>query len=163
MVVEGRLDLTGQRVVVRRGLVRSLDDRDRTGALDRRPERLRRERPEACHCDTADRPSQAAKVIDDRSRGIGDRAHGHDDLGRIRRAIWFDAAIAPTGQVAPFRERRVELTREPLIERSLAEPTLHVAVLVLDDAGHERLQRVEPGSDPHSRIPDEVTKELILR
>ena len=48
------------------------------------------------------------------------------------------------------------------VEGPLTDPPLHVAVLVLDDAGHERLGRVEQVADALARIADERAEELVL-
>ena len=45
---------------------------------------------------------------------------------------------------------------------ALPDPALHVAVLVLDDAGHERRVRVEQAVDPFARIAHERAQQLVL-
>ena len=48
------------------------------------------------------------------------------------------------------------------VEGALADAALHVAVLVLDDAGHERLGRVEQVADALARVADELAQQLVL-
>ncbi len=142
VVVQRRLDLACQRVVVGGGLVRALDDRDRARAADRRTQLVRGERPEARERDTADRPTEGAEMVDDGGRRVRHRAHRDHDLGGVLAAVRLDGGVAATGQDRPLRKRRVQLAREATIESTLADATFHVAVLVLDDAGH---QRARPG------------------
>src|SRR4029453_18607773 len=96
-----------------------------------------RERPETGDRGTADWPAASAEVIDDGGRRVRDGSHRDDDLGRILAAVRLDATIGPSGEDGPVAEGGGQLARQPVVEGPLPQPTLHVAVLVLDDAGHE--------------------------
>ena len=91
------------------------------------------------------------------------RAHGDEDLVGVLAAVGVDrgrsgrpvssAHSSNASSSAPGRR---------VVVRALADPALHVAVLVLDDAGHQRLGRVEQVADPLARVADELAQQLVL-
>ena len=90
-----------------------------------------------------------AEVVDDGDRGVGDRAHRDEDLGRVVAAVGVDQAVACGRSGRSIRPSRSASSPGIAVGvGALADAALHVAVLVLDDAGHQRLGRIEQVADP---------------
>ena len=162
VLVERRLHLAREGVVGRRRLVGPLDHGDRSRIVDERPEGRGGERTEARHGDRSDRSPLGAEVVDHRGRRVGHRPHRDQDVLGVLAAVRLDPAIAPAGELAPAGERIVDRRRQAVVEGALADPALHVAVLVLDDPGHQGLARLEPAPDGGPGVADELAEEIVL-
>ena len=110
-------------------------------AEPKRPPGLRREWSEGGDGDRADPTPLPAQVIDHGRGRVRDRPHAdHDELG-ILGAVRIDQAVprpvsASHSAIASLRASQAG------VEGALSDPTLHVRVLVLHHARHQR----EPGS-----------------
>ena len=94
------------------------------------------------------------------------RNHVAQKIGPIAKP----ANIVFTGELPKTRSGKImrRLLRDVAENRplgdttTLADPAVHVAVLVLDDAGHQRLRRIEQVADVQRRVADEVAQEIVL-
>ena len=82
-------------------------------------------------------------MIHDADRGIRDRAHGDEDRLRVLATVRLDGSNGATGELGPLHHGAREQAWDPLGVGALANPAFHVAVLVLDRAGHQGFGWVE--------------------
>ena len=128
------LDLAGQRIVVGRRLIGPFNDRHRRRGAQRR-QGFGGKWSEGGDGD-GDQTPLPAQVIDHGRGRVRDRPHAdHDELG-IQVRYGSMRPYRPC-QRLPFGHRLPE-HRSGRIEGALSDPSLHVRVLVLHNAGHQR-------------------------
>ena len=102
-------------------------------------------------------------MIHDGDRRVRQRPHRDEDLLGVVAAIRVDRGVRPTGLLRPRRHGVGQGRREQRVVRPLADATLHIAVLVLDDARHQGIGGLEQRLDRLPGIAHECAQQLVFR
>ena len=101
-------------------------------------------------------------IISGHQGGLHHAAHADQSELGVLHAISIDHLIAPPRLLVIHFHRFQHRPWDLVVIIALGDFALHVGVLILDDAGHDRVMRVEEAAKLHVRVAHELFHELEL-
>ncbi len=157
------LDVVGQGVAGGQRIVHPLHHREGLQMLERLHHLGAGEGAETGHVDDAH--LDALVLPDPIHGGLGrlhHAAHAHDGVLRVLHAVAVHHVVAPPGEFIVLVHGVLDSLGHPAVVGPLGDLALHVAVLVLDHAGHHWVVGIEQVDQLVLRGPDELAHELRL-
>jgi hypothetical protein len=148
-LAEGGPDLSQHRQVDCQRLVQALEHGDALLALEDACQQVAREGPEHHHVDDAHLDAaRLAQVVGDRLGGRHQAALAQDQVVGVVGSVGHHPPVATSRQLVELGERALgQLLDVVEEERALSGDALHVGVLVLDQARHDRVVDVPEQRD----------------
>src|ERR1035437_4670546 len=111
---------------------------------------------------STDLAALVAESVDDSESRIRHGPHrDHDVVGALR-SVGVDETVVAAGQGLPLGHRPLGDVGQLVVPGTLPDATLHVGVLVLGDADHQRDLGIEHVTNGRARVAYEALEELIL-
>ncbi len=162
---ESRLDFSRKRIGLRRGIIHALDHGKRFKSLERFDDLRSWKRTEAGNVQRADFCAlMLAQIFRGGAGGLDHASHADDRVFGIIQCITVDHAIAASGQRIKLVHHPLGDRRDALVKIALRDFPLHVAILILHNAAHDRMHRVHQISQAvlAARVADELFHQLGL-
>ncbi len=152
---KGGLDLGRQRVALPHGVVHAFEHGEGAQLLERIHQFRAGEGAEDGDVHDADfQPGLLAQIVAGDGCGLGHAAHADDGVFGVLHAVGLDHVVAPAGELVVLVHRVLQRRLDAVVEVALGDLALHVAVLVLHHARHQRLRRVHEVAQLLLRVAD---------